>query len=96
MSYAGYVFPVIMLLAFGGYAIWMMQKRGKMMTDSGPGHGELLPAHRLPLCGHAARAARSPRAPRDAGGVELVFIGAIDEVVLYDRVVTDAEALALD
>ena len=36
MNYAGYVFPLIMMLAFGGYAVWMMQKRGKMMNDMGP------------------------------------------------------------
>ncbi|MBS2020436.1 MAG: hypothetical protein JST00_46695 [Deltaproteobacteria bacterium] len=36
MNYLSYVFPVVMMLAFGGYAIWMMQKRGKMIADSGP------------------------------------------------------------
>lgn len=36
MNYAGYVFPVILMLAFGGYAVWMMQKSRKMVTDMGP------------------------------------------------------------
>lgn len=31
-----YVFPVIMLLAFGGYAFWMMSKRKQALANAGP------------------------------------------------------------
>lgn len=33
MNYVGYVFPVLMLLAFGGYYAWMMSKRSQAMTQ---------------------------------------------------------------
>ena len=36
MNYAGYVFPLILMLAFGGYSVWTMQKRQKAMGSLGP------------------------------------------------------------
>jgi hypothetical protein len=31
-----YVFPLVMMLAFGGYYAWMMSKRSKALSDAGP------------------------------------------------------------